>query len=189
MTVVKVTDAASEPVTLAEAKAHCRIDTSDEDALVTSLITAARIVAEHEMQRAIITSVFRLTTDAFPERALDLPFPALQSVATVKYYDVNNVQQTLSSALYRVDTGSSPGNISPVDTWPDTYARPDAVEVNYTSGWTNAAAVPLSIKQWILMRVATIFDNRADHATAREAADVLLPFVGSLLDPYRVYTL
>ena len=37
---------AAEPISLADAKAHLRIDGSDEDALLTALIAAARMFVE-----------------------------------------------------------------------------------------------------------------------------------------------
>jgi len=45
---VSFTDGAvTEPVTLQEAKDWCRIDVADDDSLITSLITAARIMCEN----------------------------------------------------------------------------------------------------------------------------------------------
>lgn len=183
MPVVRVTDAASEPVTLAEAKAHCRIDIADDDAIVSALIVAARQMAEQETGRALITQVFRLTAEAFPTYALVLPFPTLQSVATIKYYDTDGTLQTLSAGAYRVDTAGE--QVTPVDVWPATQVRPDAIEVNYSAGWTSAGAVPSAIKQWVLMHVAAMYDNRAAVGTARDAMATRLPFVDGLLAPYR----
>jgi hypothetical protein len=57
---------ASEPVTLAEAKLWARIDSTVDDALVTSLIAAARQYAEDYTSRAIITQSWRMTLDRFP---------------------------------------------------------------------------------------------------------------------------
>ena len=185
MTVVKVTDAATEPVTLAEAKAHCRVDATDDDTLITALIVAARNAAEHELQRTCITTVYKLTLDEFPD-VIDLPLPTIQSVASVKYYNDAGTLTTLDPSLYWVDLPAAV--ILPASDWPTTQLRPAAVEVSYTAGWANAAAVPETVKQWIKLFVGSLYDNRASQANAKDATTEL-PFVGSLLDPYRVRVL
>lgn len=190
MPVVRTVEPSTEPITLAEAKAQARVDVATDDALITALIVAARNVCENELQRSLMPQTWKLVDGAFPSASIDLPFPTLQSVTSVKYYDANNVQQTLVlNTGYRVDTTSQPGRVVAVDVWPATYDRPDAVEIIYVAGYASAAAVPQSIKQWILMRVATMYDNRGDHDTARDAAATALPWVDCLLDPYRVWDL
>ena len=53
MSLTLITPAAAEPITLAEARAQCRIDGTDEDALLTIAIAAARSRAEHETGRRV----------------------------------------------------------------------------------------------------------------------------------------
>jgi uncharacterized phiE125 gp8 family phage protein len=68
MPFVLVTPPASEPVSLAEAKLHLRVETgmTDDDTLISALIVAARQVVETITRRALITQVWKLVLDQFP---------------------------------------------------------------------------------------------------------------------------
>lgn len=183
MTMQLITDVTVEPVTVAEAKAHCRVDVSDDDALIGALITVARQVGEHITGRAFAPQTREVVLDLFPD-AIELPGGATV-VSSVKYYDTTGAEVTLSASDYVVDSIAAPAWVLPAygKSWPETYQTVNAVRVRYTCGFTTA---PTAIKQWILMRVASMYDNRADFATARDAANVALPFVDHLLDPYKV---
>src|SRR5690554_6904374 len=127
---VRVTQPAEEPVTLVEAKTHLRVDATDEDALISSLIASAREHVEAFQLRALVTQTWRLSLDRFPRgRVIRLPRPPLQSVTSITYTDPGGAQQTLSNTLYDVDTDSEPGRIVLKDDadWPDTADVPRAV--------------------------------------------------------------
>ena len=64
--IVTFTAPASEPITLAEAKMHCRIDNADEDELVIMLIASVRHHAETILRRRLITQTLDGYLDAFP---------------------------------------------------------------------------------------------------------------------------
>ena len=183
------TGPATEPVTLAEAKAHCRVDASDDDALITALIVAVRQRAEGLTGRALITQQWKLTGEAFPSGALGLPKPPLVSVQTIKYLDTAGAQQTLSGSAYDVTTSELLGTIAPKwgTEWPSIRSQIAAVEIAYTAGYGAAAAVPQSIKAWMLCYIAAAYDNRSAVAVGqRDAAVVTLPYVDALLDDYIV---
>lgn len=176
------------PVTLAEAKLHCRIDVADDDALVTALITAATDEVDHKLGRAIMAQTWTLTLDTFPD-AIELTRVPVQSVTSVKYFDTNGTQQTLSPSLYSVDLSDdfSFGYIVPSynTTWPDTRDQINAVEVIYVAGYANAAAVPQLIKTWVLLRIAALYENREAWTMGRDVINEN-PAVDRLLDRYRV---
>lgn len=189
-----ITPASTYPVTLAEAKLHCRVDAADDDALITALITAATEMAEQKTGRAIMTQTWELTLDAFPE-AFELTRIPVQSIASVKYYDPTGAQQTLSNTLYALygsdDFGY--GCVAPVygGTWPAPRDQSDAVAVRYVAGYADAAAVPEGIKQWIKLMVSTMYENRETEAYSSRAVSttVQMQFVDRLLERYQVMAL
>jgi len=166
-----VTPPAAEPVSVAEAKAHLRLETADEDALVTALVKAAREHAEDFMGRAFVTRVYDLTLDRFPwssravsvgAGAIVVPRPRLQSVESITYVDESGVTQALSASKYLVDSKSEPGRITPAygETWPTTREQANAVTVRFTAGYGAAAAVPDAIKTAIKLLVAHWYEHR-----------------------------
>lgn len=59
---------ALEPISLAEAKNHLRVDTdlTEDDLLIGMMISAARGIAERFTKRAIITQQWKVFLDIFP---------------------------------------------------------------------------------------------------------------------------
>src|SRR5690606_2429764 len=64
MALVMTAAPAAEPITLSEAKAHFRVDTDDEDALISSLIVAARLLIERALGLALMTQGWSYFLDA-----------------------------------------------------------------------------------------------------------------------------
>jgi uncharacterized phiE125 gp8 family phage protein len=190
MSVKLITAPATEPVSLAEAKAHLRVTSSDDDDLITALIVTARGAAEHELQRSLITQTWEKALDMFPE-AIQLLCPPVQSVTSVKYLDVDGVEQTLSSASYTLDNASdsTPAWLTPAYgyTWPETYEEVNAVKVRYAAGWASASSVPQPIKQWMKLQIGHWYENRESVNVGNITSK--LDYVSFLLDRYRIWSL
>jgi len=162
-----VTAPATAVVTLSEMKAVLRVDSDDDDTEIGDFIQDAteKFDAEFgELGRALITQTWRLTMPHFPlDGKIELPISPVQSVSSIQYFDVNGVQQTLSTDAYRfIDEPDEPF-IERVDgaTWPGTFTRSDCVTVTYVAGYGNAATdVPESIRQPLRLLVAHAYENR-----------------------------
>ena len=180
-----ITEPAVEPVTLAEAKAHLRVDTVDDNLFITSLIIDARQGAETKTRRVFVTQTWTEILDEFPATII-LPYPPLQSVTHIKYIDANGTQQTMSSADYIVDTQSAPARITPAfgKSWPGIQSRINAVEIQFVAGYGLAAVVPQKIKQWMLLTIGTRHEHRESIITGTIVNT--LPDYDSLLEYYIV---
>lgn len=136
MTIRQVTLPTAEPISLAEAKTHLRgVAAASEDALISALIVTAREQAEALLNRAIVARTWEKLLDAFPD-AIELLWPPVRSVLSIKYLDANGAEQTLSPASYSVDKHATPGWIVPAfnTSWPVTRADINAVRVRYAAG-------------------------------------------------------
>lgn len=166
-----ITPPASEPVTTAEAKLWLRQEESEDDALIDSLISAARAYAEAAQKRQLLQATLRLSLDQFPvltsswrvdSNAITLPLPKLVSVSSITYIDQSGNSTVMSPSLYTVDKASQPGRIMPVywQPWPTVRPQIGAVQVQYVAGYANAAAVPEATKTAIKLLVAHWYRNR-----------------------------
>lgn len=191
----RVTAATYLPLTLQEAKDHLRITLVDtgQDALITALISAATRELEDKIQRTLCETSWIATFDDFGD-ALKLPMAPVLSVTSLQYYDANGVLQTLAGSEYTVDTISEPGFVVPspiADGFPEAQVgRVNAVAVTYKAGYVAspanqlaaAAAVPAPLKAWLLIRLATLFENREQVAFGGAPQEV--PTLDCLIDAY-----
>ncbi len=167
---------ATEPVTILDAMDNARIDEDRDARWVGTAITAARELCEVFSKRCFITTTLKLNLEQFPPYEFVLPRPNLISVTSVKYLDLNNVQQTLASSAYTVDTNAVPGRIVPTynTSWPDHLFYTNSIEVVYVAGYGAAGAVPQSIKQAIKFTVADWYGNRDSQGQLPPIAKALL---------------
>ena len=161
----RTSEPTTEIVSVFEAREHLRADSGDDDAMISSFLTAAREHIEEASRRAFITQTWKLYLDRWP--AVDyitLPRPPLQSVTSIKYTDKDNVQVTWSSSNYLVDTASEPGRIVLAygASWPTTVTlRPmNPIEITYVAGYGGGDDVPQRWKQAVLLLAGHWFENR-----------------------------
>lgn len=175
-------------ISLADAKAHLKVDVADDDTLITAYITAATEMAEQATGRAIMPQTWELTLDAFPDAFEITRIPAL-SVTSLKYWDATGTQQTLGTGLYTLDNADDYASAYVVPayggTWPTAREQINAVALRYVAGYAAAANVPDSIKAWIKLQVGAMYENRQLEGAVQTHA---LGFADRLLDRYKVYT-
>lgn len=161
-----VTGPTTEPVTLCDAKKQLFLAESDtsQDGELVNRIQSAREQWEHDTDSVLLSQTLSATADGFRGREIVLPSRPVASVASVKYYDSANAQQTLSASLYSLDAKERTIRLNWDASWPITYSRWDAVLVTYVAGNANVAAVPAIAKQAMLLLVAYYhFGNRGDN--------------------------
>ena len=168
--VTRATGPAVEPLTVAEAKLHLRVDISDDDTYIGTLITAAREWVENYLDRTLITTQLILRAAEFPTEELELARPPMATAGTatavvITYTLADTTTATLSTALYRVDRTTTPGNVAPIinGTWPsDVIEDANAVAVTYWAGYgPTSASVPATIRHAMLMLIGHWYDRRS----------------------------
>lgn len=187
-----ITGPAVEPLTLAEAKEHLKIDHADEDGYITTLISAARKFAEGYTRLRLVEQTLMWTLDRWPgyggttqeshplisgygkNRFLEVPAGPLISVTSITTYDDADVGTVWDVANYYV---SSPQNRVYRRTgvaWPIAGRAGGGIEILYKAGFgTLASDVPKSLRQALLLLVSHLYQNREP---VTEGAALNVPF-------------
>ena len=164
-----------EPISITEAKLDLKIDDSTEDDLLAILIKASRETVEIRTGRSLITQTRVIKMDYFPcTDTIKIPNGPVQSITHVKYYDEDEVLQTLDSSEYWVDSDSDICRVVVKDSWPSTEDRPNAVIVTYVCGYgTAGSSVPAPLRKAMLFILGHLYENRQNVIVSGSSTGVL----------------
>lgn len=178
-----------EPISAADVAEYIRVDDlAQDELLLEGMITAARQYLEQYLSRPIATQTLEeaLTGWADPI-VLD---SSLQSVTSIKYLDLNGVEQTLAANQYLVDTYSEPAQVTPAYNveFPELYAVPNNVKVRYVAGYTSGGSpdlnpMPKPLRFAMMLIIGDLYANRE---AGGDKAYQINPTVQSLLQFYRL---
>ena len=193
MALVLTSGPAVEPVSLAEAKTHLRVDGSAEDTLISSLIITSRLHVEAALGLALITQSWSCFLDAWPASAssgsvVKLPLRPVQAIAGVLLYGPDESVETIAPETYLLDGAGVPPRLvrQGALAWPAPKRTANAIEIAFVAGYGDAAAdVPAPIRQAILLLVAHWYEHREPVEIGSSLAAVP-QMVSELLHPYRM---
>lgn len=171
-----VSGPATEPVSMAEVKAHLLIEdltlTPAQTADLESKVTAARRQAETYLGKKIGTQVWDIVSDTWPVWGYwILPLQPLVSVDTISYTDEDGDEATVDPATYHFSPTKQILWLKSGEYWPTDPLMPfSGVRVRVTVGIQPESdglspvsyRYPDNIRQAILMRVGTLYNIRED---------------------------
>jgi uncharacterized phiE125 gp8 family phage protein len=186
---VRTVPPAITPVSLAEVKGHLRVDHTDDDVMIGSLITAA--VNHFDgwagiLGRCLVEQTWRQDFPCFSD-CLRLPLAPVLSIESVTYFDGSNVSQTLAASVYGLFSNARGAylGLKPDQSWPGSYLRRDAVSVTFKAGYATTPAaggvpaqstVPDPVKLAIIMHVKANYDpiEAGDQESYQKKIDRLI---------------
>lgn len=190
MTPVLIAPPLVEPVALGDVKNWLKVDVTDDDGLITGLITSARMMIEQATRRRLITQGWRLIRDAWPESNLiALPLAPFVALTAITVFDVDNNPQSLAVNLPFIDTTPDAARLL-FATAPLAPGRAIAgIHLDVTIGYgATGVSVPQPLLQAVYMLVAHWYENRGDVLT--DSGAVRLPAsVAALIAPFRAMRL
>ena len=159
-----VTAPTEEPMTLAMAKKHARIDIDDENDLVDSWVRAARQQVEQDTGLKLLTQTWDLALDSFPytDEPIRIQTGPVQSVSFLKYYDFSGTLQTWPTSNYTVDTSSVPARLGLTygGIWPTNLRRFQPGLIEFVAGWASPALVPDALIRAMALWVGWFSEHR-----------------------------
>lgn len=185
-------DVPAPALTLDDARLQVRLTAEEHeyDADLTALISDVQSMAESELRCGLTDTRYRETLSGFPTSRWYLNRGRVKSIASIQYFDTANTLQTLTA--YTLGESCGLAIVSPgagADRFPEVTTRPDAVTVEYVSGFGTPVDVPGSIKRWMKLQIGNWFANRdAASEVSSKHALVTNPFLDSLIAEYRVRT-
>jgi len=171
MTTTILTPPTAEPLTLADVKVQLKIDTGDEDALLSGLITAARQHLEAETGLCLMTQTVRLYLDDWPPgEVILLPRSPVQAIDAVTVYDEDGIELHVLLKDHLLD-----GQARPARLWLKDRPLPgralNCIEVDFTAGFGPAATdVPDTLRRAMSLHVATMYAFRGAVTLADQPA-------------------
>lgn len=179
---------AEDVLTTAEAKAHLRVTTSDEDTIIDAYRDAATEVVQVFTGRQLVRATRILKLERWPDHVFTMPRAPLAGITSIQYVDENGDTKAWGSSNYQVDTTSVPGRVAVAYDvlWPNLRGGDLLpVTVTYTCGFADAASVPEELKTAVRIMTEHFYSNREVIKTGTITTKIPLA-VDALITPFKV---
>lgn len=176
-------------ITLSEAKDHLRVDLSDDDVYIQTLIDISVAMIEQYTRRFYRAADYKVYLDQFPYDYIDLQFAGISSVDSVKYNDNDGTEITLTTDDYDVDTKHEPARIyiAKSKTWPTTENKPNSVTIAFSAGEETDDNIEKPIIHAMKLLIGHFYENRQ---TVSDRVHYEMPMaIEYLINPYRILEL
>lgn len=176
-----------QPITLAEAKAQIRQESTDDDDLITAYIASAGDYIERRIQRSLASRTWVVELSRFPDNGgeIVLPVPPIQSITSVAYYTSSVLTALTVGTDYRVNLPLGRIRIGLGKSyWRMADYMPDAVTVTMVAGYATISEIPVAIKQATKLLVGHWYEHR--EGVSGDAGSAVDLAVSALIDSYWV---
>jgi len=172
-----VTAATEQPVSLADIKAHCRIDHDDEDGLLNALIAAATQHVEQRTGKQLVEQTWEAAWDGrCLSRLLVLPVAPVLQVSSIAYVDREGADDTANLADFHAVKNEDEAWLEPKsgNAWPPMAPEPNALSITYAAGFGAPADVPANLTLAIKQIVAHWYEHREAVVVGGQSSEVPL---------------
>jgi len=192
-----ITPPALEPISLADAKTHLRVDLTEDDTLISALISATRDYVERYCRRGLLTQTWLLAIDHFPgahdyqpgfwdygvlgDAALGLGLPPVGYTYETKsevFYRAGQIVlplsplQSVDSVQYLDQNGVLQTMDPDTDYQVDNVSEPGRIAPAANTTWP---LTQISVRAPVLNAVKIQYTLGFGDATTDESGDITLP--------------
>lgn len=183
-----------EPITLAQACAHLKMNVGDDDDVIEALTSAARELVESYTGRELMQRTYAYSLDAFPiQGSIYIDKAPVKSVSAITYIDVNGDTQTVDDTIYGLDADNTSGCIylKYGQSWPAARSQTNSVIISINTGYAPddaspqdvTANIPKGLISAIKIILRDLYDSRGGTLPIMSEA------ARSLIAPYRRWKL
>jgi uncharacterized phiE125 gp8 family phage protein len=146
------------PVSVAELKRNLRIEHNDQDELLQELVTRATAGSQVATGRQYARATYTLYLDEYPGTDLEIELGPVEAITSVKYLAPGaSSLTTLDAAKYQLDNVELTARLRFLESFTPDSERMNVVEIEFTTGWVSAAAVPKDLADAVILRASEAY--------------------------------
>jgi len=189
MSAYLLTPPVAEPLSVADAKSFLRVEHSDDDAIIASLISAARNHVEALTRSGLITQTWRLVLDRWPDGGRIRPrIGPLRALTAARVFNAAGEASAIDTEIFVIDKAAW-AIASPSWSLPVPGRSVAGIELDLQVGFGAAGSdVPPVLLQAIRTLVAHWYENRGLIAIGQSVA-MMPASVNAMISSYRVLSL
>jgi uncharacterized phiE125 gp8 family phage protein len=150
---------AFSPISIAALKRNLRIEHNDQDELLQELSDRAASSSQMSTGRQYALATFTLYLDAYPGSSeIEIELGPVGVINSVKYYAQGATGlTTVDPATYQLDNVELTARLRFLTQFTPDNARMNVIEIEFTTGWADAASLPKDLCEAILLRASEAY--------------------------------
>ena len=174
-----------EPVALAEFKRNLHIGNQDAgdnamDVYLQEILTGVIEGVQVDLGRQLARATYTLYLDEFPEDDFPITLGPVDAITSVKYYNSAGELTTMDPADYQLDNIELTGRLRFLETYALCPDKMNAIEIEFTNGWVDAASIPKKLKDAVILMATDRYLN------PENAINMKISSAENMLRGYRV---
>jgi len=146
-------------ITIAELKRNLHIEHNDQDELLQELVNRAIASSQVATGRQYARATYTAYLDAYPAGGeLEIDLGPVDAITSVKYLAPGASSLTTVDPLkYQLDNVELTARLRFLESFTPDSERMNVIEIEFTTGWVSAAAVPRDLCEALILRASEAY--------------------------------